>query len=817
MAVIQILARPHLLAIRLIVLVALAFCPTAGALAQDGQADTARGAAGDVVASQQAVLDQLGRRIDDLEKSIADNADSDQKLVEVRLDLEDISTALLKSGVAFRPRLVEINARLEQLGQPPAEGQPPETDLVANERKALLAEKTQINVLLGKAEDLSIRVRGLIDRITTLRSELFRRLFTERYDLVDALGADTLGDTQRELAKFWRSVSSWWHFVIQFKFRAVVVATFLALSAALVLVVGGRRLFGRLLEADPAVEAPSYLTRLSVAFWSTLMPTLALGVFLSAVDFFFGYFNVLRGDIGVFLASLSGAIVIVFCVNRLANACLSPALPNWRLIPVESRPARWLVVIATAMAVVLGANAFLRAVNEQMNAPLSITIARSFVATMIVGVLVVLVALIRPFRDAETGLKRPWPSWLRYGLLCVGGFTLIAALLGYIGLALFVSVQVVVTGTILLTAYIGFLSARALGEEGGFAGTVFGRRLAEGGRMNETTLDQLGLVLSIAINLMIVAIFLPLTLFTWGFQAGDMKAWMARLANGIQIGSINISFTGIFTGIMVFVGGYFLTRWFQGWLDGSVMARGKVDPGVRNSIRTVVGYVGVALAALLGISAAGLNLSSLALIAGGLSLGLGFGLQNVVSNFVSGLILLVERPFKAGDWVVAGDVSGTVKKISVRATEIETFQRQTMIVPNSMLINASVGNWTHRNRLGRLDIKVNLAYGCDAKLAHRVLLDIARSHPLVLKNPEPFVLFANFGLAALEFEIRVFLADIFNGSTVQNDIRFQIMERFEREHLEIPSTPRAVVETRPREPEEAEAPKPAGDQPARRQ
>ena len=225
------------------------------------------------------------------------------------------------------------------------------------------------------------------------------------------------------------------------------------------------------------------------------------------------------------------------------------------------------------------------------------------------------------------------------------------------------------------------------------------------------------------------------------------------MGTGFSIGTFRFSPLGILTGILVFGIGYFLTRWFQGWLDGSVMARGRVDTGVRNSIRTVVGYAGLALAGLIAISSAGIDLSSFALVAGGLSLGIGFGLQNVVSNFVSGLILLAERPFKAGDWIVAGDVSGTVKKISVRATEIETFQRQSVILPNSQLINSAVGNWTHRNKLGRVDIKVGVAYGTDVKRAHAVLLDIAKSHPLVLKNPEPFVLFANFGPAALEFEI----------------------------------------------------------------
>src|SRR5690606_36193877 len=206
-------------------------------------------------------------------------------------------------------------------------------------------------------------------------------------------------------------------------------------------------------------------------------------------------------------------------------------------------------------------------------------------------------------------------------------------------------------------------------------------------------------------------------------------------------------------GLVVFLIGYVVTRWFQSWLDESVMTRGRVDAGVRNSIRTVVGYAGIAVAVLIGLSAAGISLSRLALIAGGLSLGIGFGLQNIVQNFVSGLILLAERPFKVGDWIVAGGVSGTVKKISVRATQIETFQRQMVILPNSELINAAVGNWTHRNLLARTEIRVTAAYGTDAQRMQGLLMDVARAHPKVLRNPEPFVALTNIADMGLEFEL----------------------------------------------------------------
>ncbi|TPK52700.1 MULTISPECIES: mechanosensitive ion channel family protein [unclassified Mesorhizobium] len=746
-----------------------------------------------LVADQQKILQDLTTKTDNFDKKIQQDGDDDATLVDIRLQLEELSRQSLNSALAFRTRLSEINSRLEQLGPAPAAGQPPEPDIVSTERQALVSEKAEINAVIAQAQTLSIRISGMIDKIGNMRSALFRNLLTKRYVLSDALSPQVFSDARDEFGNFYKAVSSWLSFAFRFKFQAILAATFVALGLALVLLVGGRRLFGRVFEADPSNEDPSYLSRLSVAFWSTLLPTLAVGAFLGSTIFFFNYYNVLRGDIGLFLNALATVIGVVFCVNRLANAALEPRLPNWRLIPVESGPARWLVRLTTAMAVVISVNTFLSVINDKMGSPLSLTIARSFVATIVVGIILILMAMLRPFK-ARDGSWRPWPAWLRYLALALGLFTIIAALLGYIGLALFVSLQVVVTGTALVTAYIGFLSAQAIGDEGAFANTSVGRWLSVNSSYEDTALDQLGLVVSVAINVMIVLVFLPLILLMWGFQPGDIQAWAYKLATGINIGSVTISVTGILSGIVVFIIGYFLTRWFQGWLDGSVMARGKVDTGVRNSIRLAVGYAGVALAALIGISAAGIDLSSLALVAGALSLGIGFGLQNVVSNFVSGLILLAERPFKVGDWIVAGDISGTVKKISVRATEIETFQRQSVILPNSNLINNAVGNWTHRNKLGRIDIKVGVAYGSDVKQVHAVLLEIARGHPLVLKNPEPFVLFSNFGPAALEFEIRLFLADVMNGNIVQNDIRFTVLETFSDQHIEIPSTPRAVVE-----------------------
>ncbi|MBA3446065.1 MAG: mechanosensitive ion channel family protein [Pseudaminobacter sp.] len=778
---------PVFLTRRFIALFLLAF---SAVLVEAGAQSIGRNASA-VVNEQRAAVNHLIARTDELERQIGSNSENDARLVDIRLKLEDIEREVIQGSIAFRPALADINARIEQLGPAPTPDERPEPQTAASEREALIAAKAEINAALGVAEDLSIRVGGMVTRITEMRRDLFSRLLTKRYDISFAMLGEVMEAAEAEAVDFYRRVASWLHFVVTFKLGSVLAATFFAVAAAAILLIGGRRLFGRLFEADADRHDPSYLSRLSVAFWSTLVPTLALGVFLTSTYLLYDYFGVLRGDIGTMLRSLFVVIGIVFFVHRLGSAVLSPNLPNWRLIPVENRAARPLLWLLSAMALFTGIDFFMSAIFELLGATLSLTVGETLITTILTGIPVILIGLVKPFAD-EQGRPRRWPPLLRFMLYFLGGLTIASALLGYLGFARFLSAQIVVTGAVLATMYIGFLSARALSDEGAFAHTALGRSLAHRFSLDETTLDQLGLAVSVAINVLVIVIGAPLILFLWGFQPGDITAWVHRVATGIRIGSFTLSLTGILTGIIVFFFGFFLTRWFQGWLDGSVMARGKVDTGVRNSIRTVVGYAGLALAALVAVSAAGIDLSSFALIAGGLSLGIGFGLQNVVSNFVSGLILLAERPFKAGDWIVAGDVSGMVRKISVRATEIETFQRQTVILPNSELINRAVGNWTHRNKLGRIDIKVGVSYDSDVKRAHALLLEIATNHPLVLKNPEPFVLFSNFGPAALEFEVRVFLSDVLNGNSLHNDIRFAIIEAFDRENIAIPSTPRFI-------------------------
>ena len=778
-------------------LIAAALAP-AGSAAQEAGSDDrgisigpVRAPSPEVVVEQRSKIATIAGETDRLETRLRANLENDTVLVEVRNALDALARDLIAAGVAFRPRLAAINQRLDEIGPARGEGEPAEPPALTEERQSLIGEKAEINALLGEAETISLRINRLIEEIVQIRRDLFANTLSRRYDISVAVSPAVLKDFAAESTKLYNTVSSWLRFVFSFKLPSVLLATFYALLAAGVLLIGGRRLFGDMLLADPDKQEPAYLNRLSVAFWSTSLPAAALAVFLAATWFFYSYYGVLRRDVSEIMVTLFNVIAIVFFVYRLSSAVFSPRKPNWRLVPVETGAARALFWLVCATALVTGIDFVASKINQVMGSPLSLTVAKTFFATLIVGVLVIVIGLVRPYTDAAGRPKR-WHPLFRALLLLLGGGVILAALLGYIGLARFIAQQIVITGAILATMYIGYLSASAISEVGAFGKTSFGRALTRRFSFDETTEDQLGLALSICINLFVLAVGIPLILLQWGFQWGDIHAWAYNFATEVRIGSISISLIGILSGILVFFLGYFGTRGFQRWLDGKVMARGRVDAGVRNSISTAVGYAGIALAALIGISAAGIDLSNLALVAGALSLGIGFGLQNIVNNFVSGLILLAERPFKVGDWIVAGGVEGNVRKISVRATEIETFRRQTVILPNSELINAAVGNWTLRNKLGRIDIAVNVAFDNDPRRVHTVLQGIVNEQTGILKNPVPSVDFAGFAENALNFIVRAVVPDITGTLAITNELRFRIVERFREEGITLPTSARTV-------------------------
>jgi len=298
--------------------------------------------------------------------------------------------------------------------------------------------------------------------------------------------------------------------------------------------------------------------------------------------------------------------------------------------------------------------------------------------------------------------------------------------------------------------------------------------------------NQLTRLTEIALTFALIIAALPFLMLQWGFSGADIRDGFKSLFFGIEVGQFRISLARILLGIVVFIALLLATRLFQRWLREKALQQSRLDPGIANSIDMVAGYVGIGLAALLAVSYAGLDITNLAIVAGALSVGIGFGLQSIVNNFVSGLILLIERPIKVGDWIVLGDQQGNVRRISVRATEIETFDRASLIIPNSELITGRVLNWTHRNAMGRVILKVGVGYNSDPERVMALLKACADAHPSVLAAPGPVVAFDGFGDSALQFSLRVYLADISQALGVQSDLRIAMLKALREAGIEIP-------------------------------
>jgi small-conductance mechanosensitive channel len=313
-----------------------------------------------------------------------------------------------------------------------------------------------------------------------------------------------------------------------------------------------------------------------------------------------------------------------------------------------------------------------------------------------------------------------------------------------------------------------------------------GRWLGQRGHLERSRREQLALPVSLLLKLAVLVLSVPFIMLQWGYAWPDIQDWYRQLFFGFHIANTQVTFGALLASIIVFGLGYAGARLFQGWLDVQILLPAGISGGVRHSIRTGVGYVGIIIAALAAVSYAGFNLASLAIVAGAFSIGIGFGLQNLVNNFVSGLILLAERPIRVGDLVVVGGEEGHVRKISVRSTEIETFDGAHVLIPNSSFVSDKVKNWTLRNNARRVMISIGTAYASNPRQVKEVLLKVARSNPDVLHAPGPFVDLKEFGASSINFVLYAFVDDLSKTLRVRTDLSMAIFDAFADAGIEIP-------------------------------
>ena len=496
-------------------------------------------------------------------------------------------------------------------------------------------------------------------------------------------------------------------------------------------------------------------------------------------------------------AALLGGLAFVAFLRALLDALLASSHPAWRIVNLSDGAASFTAALAVAFGATVVAGKVLDALNQAIAAGLPLNVAsRATVAALAAAILAELLrryavtvtsdeACLGPYIPTEPEIGGPF-RLIGWAVVAV----IVASLLaGYVAFASFLVDQIAWIGSLAMLLYLGI----ALSDE------FLGETLRSPSRLSTTlqsnlgvrrkALEQLGVLAAGVVRVVLVLTALMLALAPWGIESNDITSNLRAAFFGFKVGDLTVSLSTTILALLIFGTGIAATRIVQRWLKNTFLPTTELDAGLQNSLQTAAAYLGFFASAAIAFAYIGLGLDKIAIVAGALSVGIGFGLQSVVNNFVSGLILLWERPIRVGDLVVIGDGEGYVRRISVRATEIETFDRSSVIIPNSNLISGVVKNRVRGDKTGRVIVPVQIPRSQDPVRAAELLVAQARAHPDVLREPAPHVMFRKIGDTWLDLDLVCFVDDVTKQPRVSSDLHFAIFDVLVREKILPPPGP----------------------------
>ncbi len=756
--------------------------PAAPAEQQTGEAEKPADTTPAEIEQPLQQIAKAGIDLDDIQKQVEETKPGDEALASARVALTGLQGTIRKAQDQLRPRLDAIKSQIEKLGPAPGKDAPAEAPEVASDRSRLNALLARIDGGMKSSELAQVRAAQLIQRVRELRQSEFARQIMHRV-LRHPLSPKALDDLVRDIGEISpqvdRAALAWWagakpHQLRLFLMGLAAVAAYFALKR-----LRRRFVWVPLNQNEPAT--PPFATRAvraGVVAVATALPWLAsVGIVALALD----QLDLLYREGGrIIKAALAAALMVVLVVAAV-RAVLQPYRERWRLLDLSTPVARRLEAMIGGIAVVFAADRVADTAARELSLSLTVTVAEAFVASLLTAALLFGLAWTRltpkVVEPDAPPVSRWRPRWLKLPLLVLALAIAGTTLAGFVALGQFLATQTLLTGAAIGALGLVHLAIRALtcdASEGGVLESAIDGFLG----LNKERGRQVTGALGALLHAVALLAGIPLLMLSLGMPADEVGGHVKSALFGFEIGHFRISLARLLIAAAIFLGLAFATRLLQRWLTATVLGPSRMDTGIANSIETGVGYAGFVIASLISVSYAGFDVTNLAIVAGALSVGIGFGLQSIVNNFVSGLILLVERPVKVGDWIVAKGVEGYVRRISVRSTEIETFDRASVILPNSDLISGAVTNWTHRNALGRIKIKVRVSYSADPDQVLAVLSDVAKANPNILQYPEPVVTLDNLSPEGLEMSLRVLVADITKSLKAQTSLRADIVKAF---------------------------------------
>ncbi|MDB5480752.1 MAG: mscM [Caulobacteraceae bacterium] len=757
------------------------------ALAAPGRAQVAAPPAPDPAA---AVLAQARSDLRDVTAGLQARTLPDSDIESRLARIPPIQARLGDVLSTLTPRQQNLKARLAQLGSPPAAGQPPEDPQTVQLRRDLARRLATVNGEVAQARLLTLTADQISAELSDrLRGNFAARLWTRTRSILDPLlwrdfagalpgdiarlarAADEEGDQAAPVAKKPRSL-------------AIVV---LAVLGGLILV-GPARVFLNRLGYRRAARAggPPRLRRMVLALWLVLVATLTplfAGLLIRAALI---EVDALTPDMAKVTALLIQVSVFAAFLAGLGRAMLSPGRPEWRLAPVPETIVARLAPFPGLIGTTAALSTFFAGLNTLLGASLSSRIASDCLTLLIemaaVGGALAAVGRARlagralnaspSAADAES--RAPWllatlAAWIALVV------ALVALLVGYLALASFLMRETVWIGAVLALLSLLLRLADDLFPTLLSPASPVGGALETTVGLSRSSLEQLGVLLSGLARLLLLLLAWAAALAPFGASADDILRRFTATNFVVKLGLVAISPGAILGGIALFLAGLFITRAIRRWLEVRYLPKTGLDVGLRTSLAAGVTYLGALIAILAAFAYLGLSVAQIALFASALSVGIGFGLQAIIGNFVSGLILLAERPIRVGDWIAIGDLEGDVRKISIRATEIEMMDRSRLIVPNSELVSKIVRNVTHLEALGRVRIVLKVDVGADPAQVSDIVMHRLRDHPEVLAEPAPVVFMTDARDGALEFTAFGYLTSPRQAYAVKSELLFQIV------------------------------------------
>jgi small-conductance mechanosensitive channel len=752
------------------------------------------------MAAQRAKLDSVRLQLDQIEAAVQRTGQTDASLAGLRDQLLPLGETARTVVSDLTPRADAIRQRLAELGPKPGENDPPESADVGREREDRQGALNDIDETVRLARTLLVQAEQTDKEITDRRRDLFtQRLFESSSSLLAPdLWADIVSNFPQDLRALMQVAADTASRMGQRVTWPIGAGLVASLLLALFLVIPVRRFALGFVKRDRLAGHPSRLQRSNAAASITLLgaiaPALASMLLIKIVD----ATDLFPARVEPAFARLIWGAAFVAFIRSLADAVLAPDRMNWRLFNISDDRARNLVNLATLAAMVLVLGRTVEAVYQSIAAGIRLSVATQGIFAIIVALVIArALNMIRWVDDCDEAAFGPHVSDtpdltapVRFAGWVLCAVVIGAVLAGYVAFASFLVSQMA-WAAIVLTALMILL---ALSDEWcavGFAPNGRLARLALAGiGLSRHSLEQIGVLTSGVLKVILFALAATLLLAPWGIESTDLLSSIRAAFFGISVGGVTVSLGTILLGAFVFLLGVVITRTVQRWLRTKYLPHTQLDAGLKDSITTGLGYLGFVLAAVLAASYVGLSLDKFTIVAGALSVGIGFGLQSIVNNFVSGLILLAERSIRVGDWIVVGGEQGYVKRINVRATEVETFDRATLIVPNSTLVSGSVKNWVHSDRTGRVLVTVPVGRYTDADQVATVLKEVAAGHEDVLEDPPPRVLFRSMTESTLTFDLICFVGEVDTAARVSSDLTFEIFRRLRDSGLVVaPGTP----------------------------